>query len=122
MGFSHGYSIGLLGGHQALTHSKQRKAITIESKEEQQIAVRVIANGHQEKYWIGAYQDKNQMYRWYSGKVVTEFYWEPGEPKGTSDNIAIKHESGLWAVYPSYYNHSIICEWDSASSAHDSTL
>lgn len=107
---------------QAFCESMGGHLVTIESKEEQQIAVKTIVNGHQDKYWIGAYKDKNQMYRWYSGKMITEFYWEPGEPRGTDDNICIKKESGLWAVYPTYYNHSIICEWDSASSAHDSNL
>ena len=96
--------------------------VTIESHEENMVAVRTLVNGHKYNYWIGAYRDQNQMYRWISGKIVTDFYWEPGEPWSGGEDIYIKRESGQWAAHWETNMNSIICEWDSAASAHDSTL
>ena len=104
-----------MGGHLA----------TMENAGEIAILDKLRQKGSNE-YWIGGYSTEQGLWKWVTGGIITDSYWDKGHPYGSGDmyRMYIYKNSVdlLWRNSKHYYVYSFICEWESAADAHDSNM
>lgn len=107
-----------VGGHLATAEtSAENEAI-------KRIVNRQTNNRKGINYWLGAYSESNGMWRWVTGKILSDYYdWWEGEYPGSDQfmKIYFSSEGAKWYTTKSE-RLSFICEWESASHAHEATI
>ena len=107
-----------VGGHLATAETfAENEAI-------KRIVMRQTNNRKGVNYWMGAYSESNGMWRWVTGKILSDYYdwWEGEYPSGDQFmKIYFSSEGACWYASRSE-NLSFICEWESASAAHEGTI
>lgn len=107
-----------VGGHLATAEtSTENEAI-------KRIVNRQTNNRKGVSYWMGAYSEPNGIWRWVTGKILSDYYdWWKGEYPGSEQFMKISFSSeGAWWHSSKSENLSFICEWESASAAHEATI
>ena len=78
--------------------------------------------------WIGGKRDKQNIWRWVTGKIIADYFdWENGQPRsnlnaGGSSLCLRRSAKGKWDNLWSSDKNSFMCEWESASDAHESNM
>lgn len=106
-----------VGGHLA----------TAETREENEAIKKIIirqTNNKNNSYWLGAYSESNGMWRWVTGKILSDYYdWWEREYPGSEQfmKLCFYSEDAYWHSSGSE-KLLFICEWESASNAHESII
>ena len=77
-----------MGGHLAVS----------ETSAENEMLKSMILSREKVEYWIGGYADKNSLWRWISGKPLSDYFdWKDGSPTANSNHrICLSYNDARW--------------------------
>lgn len=110
-----------MGGHLA----------TAETQAENEMIKNLVvknANGRGKYYWIGGYETKQNIWKWITGKTIADYFdWVNNRASfyghyGKHKIRMYSSANGKWDAGVASDNYEFICEWESASAAHESNM
>lgn len=72
--------------------------------------------------WLGASKDNRGMWKWVTGKLITDYYdWANGREPNSNYYLEYRRDDkGQWNAGDKYGRCVFMCEWDSPAFAHES--
>ena len=104
-----------MGGHLA----------TAEKFDENAVIQEIINAGSKNEYFLGGYKDNNDIWRWVTGKIITDQNWMSGNPSYGPNMSMEKKSNAKWKTSYSWGENGkypFVCEWENSELAHESTM
>lgn len=104
-----------MGGHLA----------TAENFNENSVIQEIINASGKDEYFLGGHRDNKEMWRWLTGGIITDQNWANGYPSYSPLMTMKKRANAKWTTSYSWGENGkypFICEWESASAAHESNM
>ena len=106
-----------MGGHLAIA----------ETQAENEMLKQIFNDADIQNCWLGAKRDNQKIWRWISGKIIADYFDRASDSKPSGDDrfsafYMTRDYKGRWYTMVPSHECEFMCEWESASAAHDSNM
>ena len=106
-----------IGGHLA----------TAETSAENEMLKQIFNDANIQNCWLGARRDNQKIWRWISGKIIADYFdWATDSQPSSDDRFSAfymtRDYKGRWFTMVPSHECEFMCEWESASAAHESNM